>query len=184
MLFTLVCTNGSWVEKKGFCHYLFGDNIVQNGADKIFLKFNFNDYPQKSQIYRWAHRIWATGSASKLNKKAETPKSDRKLSLRTPDNKNAVRESVGRSPKRFFRRCSQELGLSCASVQKILIKNLHLYTCGIKQNFVSAGKENGLWFAGGLRTRLKRILNTLMMFDSMIFYGRFNTAMYYWTYKP
>ena len=29
--------------------YLFGNEIIQNGASKMF---NFNNYPQKSRIYR------------------------------------------------------------------------------------------------------------------------------------
>ena len=41
-------------------------------------KFNFNNYPQKSRIYRWLHKFHATGSVSNLNK-AEHPQSDRKL---------------------------------------------------------------------------------------------------------
>jgi len=101
--------------KNILCHYLFGDEIIQNGASK---KFNFNSYPQKNQIYRWAHKFQATGSVNNLKKKAETPSSGRKLTARSPDNVNAVRDSVGRSPKKSIRRCSQELGLSLASVQE------------------------------------------------------------------
>ena len=44
-------------------------------------KFNFNNYPQKSQIYRWAHEFQATGSLNNLNKKGEIPRSCRKLIL-------------------------------------------------------------------------------------------------------
>ena len=94
---------------------------------KFRQKFNFNNYPQKSQIYRWAHKFQATGSVNNLNKKAETSTYGRKLTARTPDNVNAVRDSVGRCPKKSIRRRSQELGLSRASVQRILIKDLHLY---------------------------------------------------------
>uniref|UniRef100_UPI00358E2E41 uncharacterized protein n=1 Tax=Myxine glutinosa TaxID=7769 RepID=UPI00358E2E41 len=94
---------------------------------KFRRKFNFNNYPQKNQVYRWAHTFQATGSVNNLNKKAETPSSGRKLTARSPDNVNAVRPSVGRSPKRSIRRRSQEQGLSRASVQRILIKDLQLY---------------------------------------------------------
>ena len=62
-------------------------------------KFNFNNYPQKSQIYRWTHKFQATGSVNNLNKKSATPRSGRKLTARCPDNVNAVRDSVARSPK-------------------------------------------------------------------------------------
>ena len=90
-------------------------------------KFNFNNYPQKSQIYRWAHEFQATGSLNNLNKKGETPRSGRKLTARFPDNMDAMRDSVGRSQKKSIRRHSQELGLSRASVQRIMVKDLQLY---------------------------------------------------------
>ena len=60
-------------------------------------KFIFNNYPQKNQIYRRAHKFQATGSVNNLNKKAETPSSGRKRTARPPDNVNAGRDSVGRS---------------------------------------------------------------------------------------
>ena len=56
------------------------------------------------------------------------------VDCRCPDNVDAVRDSVGKSPKKFFRRRSQELGLSCASLQRILKKYLQLYTYRIQIN--------------------------------------------------
>ena len=32
-------------------------------------KFNFNNYPQKTPIYRWPHTVQATGSVNNLNKR-------------------------------------------------------------------------------------------------------------------
>ena len=90
-------------------------------------KFNFNNYPQNYFFNHWAHKLQATGSVNNLNKKAETPSSGRKLTATSNDNVNAVRDSVRRSPKTSIRRHSQELGLSCATVQRILIKDLQLY---------------------------------------------------------
>ena len=76
-------------------------------------KFNFNNYPQKSQIYRWTHKFQATGSVHNLNKKSATPRSGRKLTARCPDNVNAVRDSVAMCPKKSIRRlqvCLQRNG--------------------------------------------------------------------------
>ena len=69
-------------------------------------KFNLNNYPQKSQIYRWTHKFQATGSVNNLNKKSVTPRPGRKLTARCPYNVNAVRDSVARSPKKSIRRRS------------------------------------------------------------------------------
>ena len=89
---------------------------------------NFNNYSKaKRQIYRWVYKFQAKESVNKLNKKAENPRSVRKLTARCPENVDAVRDSVGRSPKKSLRRCSEELGLSCASLQRILKKDLLLY---------------------------------------------------------
>jgi hypothetical protein len=41
-------------------HYLFGSEIIQNGASKISQEVQL--YPQRNQIYRWAHKFQATGS--------------------------------------------------------------------------------------------------------------------------
>ena len=59
-----------------------------------------------------SHKFRATGSVNKVSKKAETPRSGRKLSARALVNLNAVRESVGKSPKKSLRRFSREMDLS------------------------------------------------------------------------
>ena len=69
---------------------------------------------QKSQIYRWTHKFQVTGSLNNLNKKAENPRSGRKFTAKCPENVDAVRDSVGKSPKKSLRRHSQKLGLSRA----------------------------------------------------------------------
>ena len=53
------------------------------------------------QIYCWTHKFQATGSVNNLNKKSAAPRSGRKLTVRRPDNVNAVRDSVARSPKKL-----------------------------------------------------------------------------------
>ena len=42
---------------------------------KFQKEFNFNNYPPKSQIYRWVHKFQAIGSVNDFNKKTENPKS-------------------------------------------------------------------------------------------------------------
>ena len=119
---------------------------------KFCRKFNFNNYPRKSQIYHWVHEFQATGSINNLNKKAENLRSSRKLTARCHDNVDAVRDSVGRSPKKFLQRSSQELGLLCTPLQRILKKNLQLYPyrIQIKHKLTTADTENLLlmcqWF--------------------------------------
>ena len=65
----------------------------------IFLG-KFKNYHLKSQIYRWVHKFQATGSVNNLKKKAENPRSGRKLMARRPANVDAVRDSVGRCRKK------------------------------------------------------------------------------------
>ena len=46
---------------------------------KFCWMFHFTNYPQKSQIYRWLHKFQAAGSVNNLKRKAENPRSGRKL---------------------------------------------------------------------------------------------------------
>ena len=91
----------------------------------------FDNYPQKSQIYHWVHKFQATGSVNNFKKKAENPRSGKKLTTRCPYNVDAVRDSVGRSPKKSLQSRSQELGLSHVSFQKIF-KDLQRYSYRIQ----------------------------------------------------
>ena len=65
-------------------------------------------------MYRWVYTFQVSWPVDNLNKKVENPKSDRKLTARYLDHVDAVRDCVGRSPKKSLRRCSQELGFSRA----------------------------------------------------------------------
>ena len=76
---------------------------------KFHRKFNFNNYPQKSQIYHWIHKFQATVSVNNLKKKAENSISDRKLMAKCPDNMDVVRDSVWRNLKKSLQKHSQEL---------------------------------------------------------------------------
>ena len=52
---------------------------------KFLKKFNFDYYSQKRQIYRWVLKFQATGSVNNFNKMTEYPRSNRKLTARSPD---------------------------------------------------------------------------------------------------
>lgn len=94
---------------------------------KFRRKFNFNRYPNKTQIYRWAKKFRIKGTVHNLNTKAEKTQNGRHLSVRVARNVDAVRDSVGRSPKKSIRRRSQELDIPRESVRRILIMDLNLY---------------------------------------------------------
>ena len=107
---------------------------------------------------------------NKLSKKAETPRSGRKLSTRTLVNLNAMRESVRKSSKKSIKRFSREQSLS--------IHVLHCKECS-SRIFICTHKgskwsknshqltwQNMLWCVGDPRTRSKSNLNSLIMFGS------------------
>ena len=86
-------------EGKIFCITDLETKSFKTVQAKFCRKFIFNNYPQKSHIYCWIHKFQATGSVNSLNKKAENPRSGRKLTARCLDNVDSVRDSVERSPK-------------------------------------------------------------------------------------
>ena len=90
--------------------------------EKFGWKFNLNNYPQKSQIYRWAHKYQAKASIYSLNKKVKDTRSG-KMFWKCGYGERVCRKE---SEKTFWRR-SQELAISRASLKRILKKNLQLY---------------------------------------------------------
>ena len=102
-------------EEKIFCFNSSLERKSFKTEQALFRRmFNLNNYPRKSQIYHWIHKFQATSFVNNLNKKAENFRSGRKPTARCPENVDAVRDSVGRSPKKSYRRRSKELGLSRA----------------------------------------------------------------------
>ena len=75
--------------------------------------------PSAHAIKTWVRNFEATGST--LKKKGGSVKT-----VRTPENVAVVREAIERSPHPSARRHSVSLGLSEASVRRILHKDLHL----------------------------------------------------------
>lgn len=84
--------------------------------------------------------------------KAYNTKNGRTKTARTPENVAAVRDSVGRSPKKSIRKRAQLLGLTRSSVQRILSVDLSLYPyrIQIKHTLTDADKAKRVtmcqWF--------------------------------------
>ena len=74
------------------------------------------------------------------------------MTARSPQNVDAVIDSVGQSPKKSFWRCSQKLGLSRSSIHRILKNDLQLYPYKIQikqtltQSDMAKRVEMCLWF--------------------------------------
>ena len=116
------------IEEKTFCVTLYlGMKSLKTVQARYHRRFNFNNFPHKFQITRWVKKFRDTGTLIKSTKKGQKSTSGRKLTARSPENVDAVRDSVWRSPKKSLRRRSQELGLSHSSVHRILKNGLHLY---------------------------------------------------------
>ena len=92
-------------------------------------KFGCTDFPAKAVIYKWRNKFRVFGSVNNLNSKHPNrySHSGRRKSARTPENVDAIRDSVVRSPRKSVRRRSQELGINRETVRRILFTDLHLY---------------------------------------------------------
>ena len=112
--------------RKIFCVIYLERKLFKIVPAKFRRRFSINNYPQKNQIYRWVHKFQVSESVNNLNKKVEKNRLVRKLTSRCPDNEDAVKDSVGKNPKKSLRRLSQELGPSRALLQRILEKDLQL----------------------------------------------------------
>ena len=88
------------IEEKTFCVILY---LVMKSLKTVQVRycrrFNFNNFPRKFHITRWVKKFKDTGTLIKSTKKGQKSTSGRKLTARSPENIDAVRDSVGRSPK-------------------------------------------------------------------------------------
>ena len=126
------------MEEKKFGLALYLDTkSLKTVQAKFCRKFSFNNFPQKFQIIRWVKKFKDTGILVKSTKKGQKSTSGRKLTARLPKNVDAVRDSVGRSPKKSLLKRSQKLGLCRLSVRRVLKKEILLYPyrIQIKQTF-------------------------------------------------
>ena len=89
------------LEEKIFCVTIYIETKSCKVVQTRFRKqFNFNTFPEKSQIFLWYHNFQTYGTVDKRSKKTENSSSGRKLSARSADNMQASRVSVDRSPKK------------------------------------------------------------------------------------
>ena len=98
---------------KTFCVTLYLETKSLKTVQARYHRFNVNNFPHKFQSTCWVKKFKDTGTLIKSTKKGQKSTSGRKLTVRSPENVDTVRDSVGWSPKKSLQRCSQELGLSC-----------------------------------------------------------------------
>ena len=123
--------------------------ILRQNHSKLCAQQNFTGsltlttIPRKAKFIIGYTNFRATGSVNNLKKKAENSRFDRKLTAICLDNVDAVRDSAGSSSKTSLRRHSQELGLSRASLQRILKNDLlqYPYRIQIKHKLTPADME-------------------------------------------
>ena len=124
-------------EEKSFCVTLYlQTKIIKNCTARYRGMLDFNNFPYKFHITRWLKKFKDTGILMKSTLKGQPSTSGKKLTARSPENVDAVPDSVAtRGPKKSLWRRSQEMGLSRSSVQRILKEDLQLrpYRIQIKQ---------------------------------------------------
>ena len=154
------------IEEKTFCVTLHLETkSLKTVQARYRRRFNFNNFPHKFQITRWVKRFKDTGTLIKSTKKGQKSTSGRKLTARSLENVDTVRDSVGRSPKKSLRRRSQELGLSRSSVHRILKNDLQLYPPRIQikqtltQNDMAKSVEMCQWFESKIEENLDFLQN-------------------------
>ena len=131
----------------------FATKSYQSVQFQFRKRFHCRNFPSKSTIVRSVTKFREHGTVVDLcSKDTGETYSGRKKSARTEENIAAVRNSVGRSPKKSVRRCSQELGMTRESLRRVLTSDLHLYAykIQIKQQLTDADREKRItmceWF--------------------------------------
>ena len=82
--------------------------------------FNVRDAPSKNAIKGMVKRFEDQGAVSDL------PRSGRSKAVCTDENKERIRENVEENPTTSTRKCSLELGISRASLKRVM-KSLNFY---------------------------------------------------------
>ena len=106
------------VEEKTFCVESYFETKSMVAVQARF-KRNFR-YADKKLMYRWVQKFRAHRTILNLNTKGNrTTYSGRPKSSRSQANIDAVRDSVGHSPRKSLRRRSQELAILRESIRRI-----------------------------------------------------------------
>ena len=142
------------IQEKTFCVETYFENKSFCAVQRRFRqKFQCRHYPDKSLVHRWAQKFREHGTALNLNVKGKRDTySGQPKSARSQENIDAIRDSIGRSPRKSLRRRSQEFGINRESIRRILVKNLqlYLYRVQIKHKLTQADMEKRVamcrWF--------------------------------------
>ena len=121
--YTITTTNpwSQWLgqERKYICISIsLETKLFKTVLAKFRRKFNLTII-SRNQISHWLHKFLASELVNNVNEKAENYISGRKLTARCPYNEDAVKDSVGSSPKKSLRKRSQKLSLSPALLNKV-----------------------------------------------------------------
>ena len=95
------------IEEKTFCVTLYLETkSLKTVQARYRRRFNFNNFPHKFKLTCWVKNFKDTGTLIKSTKRGQKSTSGRKLTARSPENVDAVRDSVGQNPKKSLWRCS------------------------------------------------------------------------------
>jgi len=134
----------------------FATKSYQSVQIQFRKRFHCRNFPSKSTIVSWINKFREHGTVVHLCSKATGGTYSGRKSSRTEENIAAVRDSVGRSPRKSVRRRSQELRMTRESLWRVLTSDLHLYPykIQIKQKLTDADKEKRVtkceWFCNVL----------------------------------
>ena len=101
--------------------------------------------------------------------------SGRQVTVRTPANVQAVREHLEQSPRKSTRRLSQEVGISRATVQRVIHNDLKLfpYKVQILQKQTDVNKRERVEFCQSISERIENnpgVLNLILFSDEAHFH--------------
>ena len=111
----------------------FANNSYKVVRASFWRKLQCVHAPSKSRIFAWIQKFTEYGTVQNFTlKDLRDTYPGRTVSARTQRNIDAVRDSVGRRPKKLLRRRSKLLGISRESMRHVLKENLHLYSYQIQ----------------------------------------------------
>ena len=127
--------------------------------------------PCRKTITNIVEKFRNTGSVGNDNK----GHSGRQVTVRTPANVQAVREHLEQSPRKSTRRLSQEVGISRATVQRVIHNDLKLfpYKVQILQKQTDVNKRERVEFCQSISERIENnpgVLNLILFSDEAHFH--------------
>ena len=141
-----VCQNGLVNSRKNFffCRNVLWDQILLCSTKRLSPKVPMSPLSWQTFNLSVDPEILGTWTVLNLNAKGKRDTySGRPKSARSQENIDAIRDSLGRSPRKSLRRHSQELGINRESIRRILVKDLqlYLYRIQIKHKLTQADME-------------------------------------------